>query len=219
MERTARALSVRSNCSFLSSARLPKPIASNSPHFRSVRLRKRSSPSLSSNNVEPTDDADEMDDVSEGGVRVDGVVDAAPVSGWKFGGKSIRFLYWSEYRGGSLSVGGAIRSHSLDPANARSDALDTDPRGRWAHDAALFTRSGEYMRTLRRTLSIRTVRAPRRGWGRSSFPSIGSIDGYPWIHAFRRVGTPSAGPAALAFASCQRMNARIRCSVAVVVRR
>lgn len=120
MERTARAPSVKSNCNFLSSAALPKPIASNSPHLRSVKLLKRSSPSLSSNNVEPTDDAEETEEVRDGGVRVE-VVNAAPVSGWKFGGRSIRFLYASEYRGGSLSVGGAMRSHSFDPANARSD--------------------------------------------------------------------------------------------------
>ena len=45
---------------------LPKPIASNSPHFRSVKLRNRSSPSLSSNNVDVTDDALAASDAWDG---------------------------------------------------------------------------------------------------------------------------------------------------------
>lgn len=111
-----------------------------------------------------------------------------------------------------------MRSHSRDPANDRSAELD--PGRRCPQLAAVFTKSGLYIRTLRRTLTTRVVRAPRLGCGRSWGLILGSIAGYPWIHALRRVGTPSAAvePSASG-TSCQRMKDSRRCSVAIVARK
>jgi len=48
---------------------------------------------------------------------IDALDDATPICGWKFGGRSMRFLKLSVYRGVSLSIGGATRSQSQDCAN------------------------------------------------------------------------------------------------------
>lgn len=101
---TARAPSVRSNSSFLLSDRSPKPIISNSPHFRSVRLRNLSSgdravpsnvpSSLSSRNDIVEDVEVEVD--SDGALLSVEADELVPVSGWKLAGRSMRFLYASE---------------------------------------------------------------------------------------------------------------------------
>lgn len=105
----------------------------------------------------PDDVAEEYDsDIFNAGLA------PGATSGWKPTGMLMRILYPSEYRGASFSVGGAILSHSFELA---SGLWPCAPAGRYAHTDAVLTRSGEYMRTLRRTLMTRTVRAPRRGCG------------------------------------------------------
>jgi hypothetical protein len=156
--RTVRALSVRSNCNFFSSAAtVPNPIISNSPHFKSVRLLNLSSPSRRPRPVTASLSSDKEDDVL---LVADAGAMPGPVYGCKWEGRSIRFLNASEYLGGNLSQDGAILSHSFDPARPC-------PCDRCAQLAAVFTRSGLYIRTLRLTLTTRTVRAPLRACGRS----------------------------------------------------
>jgi hypothetical protein len=140
----ARAHSVRSNCSFrslLSSP--PNPTFSNSPHMASVRLLN--SPQLSlSTSVDALLDDSEL---------------AAPlVKGWTPGGRSSRFRKASLYLGTSPS--GATRAQSLLDVRAFTSPLlvgavrpRTSRRGRGR------------VCTFRRTLTTRTVRAPRRAWG------------------------------------------------------
>lgn len=71
-----------------------------------------------------------------------------------------------------------MRSQSRDPASDRSAVLDVGPgRGRCPQLAAVFTKSGLYIRTLRRTLTTRVVRAPRRGCGRSFGLILGNMAG------------------------------------------
>lgn len=94
---TALAPSVKSNCSFFSSPRPPKPNSSNSPHFKSVKLLNLSSSGFDPNTPKSAsrndDEADplEIEALSEGAVKVDDV-ELGPVSGWKFKGRTIRFL-------------------------------------------------------------------------------------------------------------------------------
>lgn len=155
---TVRALSVRSNCNFFSSVAIaPNPIISNSPHFKSVRLLNLSSPSRSPRPVTASLSSVREDDVL---LVADAGAILGPVYGCTCDGRSIRFLYASEYLGDSLSEGGAILSHSFDPARPC-------PCDRCAQLAAVFTKSGLYIRTLRLTLTTRTVRAPLRACGRS----------------------------------------------------
>src|SRR6267154_3326077 len=111
--RTVRALSVRSNCNFFSSAAtVPNPIVSNSPHFSSVRLLNLSS---QSRRPRPTMSSDSEDDVL---FVADARAGPDPVYGCTWDERSMRFLYASEYLGGSLSEGGTIRSHSFVPARS-----------------------------------------------------------------------------------------------------
>ena len=129
---TALALSVKSNCSFFSSPRPPKPNSSNSPHFKSVKLLNLSSSGLdprvpkSISRKDDVLDAVEIEELREGAVMVEDV-ELGPMSGWKVDGKTIRFLYASEYLGGNLRVGGEIRSHSFETAKERLAAGDTEP--------------------------------------------------------------------------------------------
>jgi hypothetical protein len=78
----------------------------------------------------------------------------------------------------------------LEPGKERKERLA-------AQLAAVRTRSGEYIRTLRLMLMTRTVRAPVRGCCRADpdRPVVdsrrpGSMAGYPLIQSFSRVGRP-----------------------------
>jgi hypothetical protein len=165
--RTIRAPSVRSNCNFFSVVPSPvNPIVSNSPHLISARLVNLSSPPLPRSGPSPRprlrlrpSSLPEFEEPEDSlGAKLTAA--DAPTSGWKLEGKSIRFLKLSEYRGGSLGAGGEILSQTLEVARSFIFAPGAE---RCAHEAQVLTRSGEYIRTFLRTLTTRTVRAPRRG--------------------------------------------------------
>lgn len=73
----------------------------------------------------------------------------------------MRFLYPSEYFGGSLRFVGATLAHSLLVASPLVPS-PTSEVGTRAQEEAVLTRSGEYILTFRLTLTTFAVRAPRR---------------------------------------------------------
>lgn len=143
--------------------------------------------------------------------------------------------------------GGVILCHSLEDARALKElGFRRAEGGTYPHEAPLLTKSALYTLTFRRTLTTRTVRAPRRACGCPFLVleklMLFSIEGYPLIHSFRRVGTPSvpneallarsracksppkstvevAVPGRPVGKSCQRIKARMRCSVALAASR